>query len=681
METSYEPGGPHDELFEGQGIGLDDDSDRSSQDARYRYSQDGQRQLITPPSSPPDSPRQKPDFAPRGTVKLRTSFRDKIPASLSVSIPDFSTPIADAVKNISLDRIQNASMPMVTPKAQNKQIRKSLEHIKFLVNSSQIWEEKHVFGLSLPASASTPKSAVPSPYPQPWNTNGVIAAASAGFFVAGLARWFLVGGFVAISLKRIIVTAVLIVAAVRQVKKYTRRQWLEYLHQQAIAEAERFMSNSSEFDQVIGSAVSFVMEVELISRGYRLSLPVPPVSRMENADQRLRSRGMRKALIENLTPVIKQYYQGAREIREFPDPAELKMNDDTKQLDPVQIEQAMTEFLNMDPSSKDAQKTAHLQKAYRLSRDTRKLFLVGLMSITTQGKRPDLLRFTKTLQALRDCNRETIAACYRMKSILSGDADYAKLESTAPMSPRHGRWKVQIQRVADMTMTIRGLQAKMAILLDESTVALDKADDISELGPLFLSQYDSVGKDLKDLMESWEIDKKNLIRTIADNQRRKSGNSQWSGSPGPLLISSPTPAQSPETIASPISLTEPVEMASILEDNDEGMGPEDAIRRLDGEIPLRSEVMGGSPITPEALKAKLEESYEAIATPRPKSMLSRRERLEKMQEERAAKEAARDRALQQNRIMGELRDVLKSRSLYSPSSSAAEQPGPLPPVS
>lgn len=51
---------------------------------------------------------------------------------------------------------------------------------------------------------------------------------------------------------------------------YVRRQWLQYVRQQALAETSEFVAKSQEFDAVATAALNLIQEVELVSRGYRL---------------------------------------------------------------------------------------------------------------------------------------------------------------------------------------------------------------------------------------------------------------------------------------------------------------------------------------------------------------------------------------------------------------------------
>jgi hypothetical protein len=172
---------------------------------------------------------------------------------------------------------------------------------------------------------------------------------------------------------------------------------------------------------------------------------------------------------------------------------------------------------------------------------------------------------------------------------------------------------------------IRGLQAKLHVLREESDKNLNEADDVAELGTSLLIQYESIGVDLKALMQEWEDGKAALASNIDRNERRVS-------SIGSVL--SPT-----------LSLGGVTEV-------DEG-NPMDALKILNGEARSRSSMDFSS--------SDVEEIYEAVALPRPRSTLTRDERIVKMKEDRAKRDSLRDKAESNTRMLRELESVIRLR--------------------
>lgn len=263
------------------GTGQETESDRSSQDGR-------RRSYGTPLSSPPGSPR--PSFAPRGQVKPRLGFRGKIPSGLTLNV-GLAEGVSRIAKNIPFDDIHGAYsvrhsfqatsrfsteqwfQTVIDSVAHAKQARSFVEELNFLVISSTLLNEQPAFGPASVAPLPTDMSKredLQEVSVNPWTTNGAVAAGALGFTVACLIRWFIIGGTLIISLKRVVIAAAGLGAVAWTLRTYMRRQWAKYIHEQMLNDIRRFLRSSSELDSIASSALSFIFEVELIGRGYRL---------------------------------------------------------------------------------------------------------------------------------------------------------------------------------------------------------------------------------------------------------------------------------------------------------------------------------------------------------------------------------------------------------------------------
>lgn len=184
------------------------------------------------------------------------------------------------------------------------------------------------------------------------------------------------------------------------------------------------------------------------------------------------------------------------------------------------------------------------------------------------------------------------------------------------------------------------MQAKLHLLREESDRALDDSNDVSELGPNLMSQYESIGVDLKELMSAWEEGKAALALGIDRNEKR---------------LSSMSTLMSPRSSLSGLTTV------------GEGTAA-DALKALTGESPIGSDINEPSePDTPEV--------FEAVARPRPKSLLTREERIVKMKEEREQKAQARKDMDATRGMLRELETVInlrpKNRASAPPSDRVA----------
>lgn len=187
-----------------------------------------------------------------------------------------------------------------------------------------------------------------------------------------------------------------------------------------------------------------------------------------------------------------------------------------------------------------------------------------------------------------------------------------------------------MRKLGGLSTGIRGLQAKLQLLREESDRALDSSSDITELGPTLMSQYDSIGVDLKDLMQAWEEGKAALAHGIDRNEKRLS---------------------SVSTLISPASSLSG--LTTVEEDGGEQGTVQDALKILSGES---AEPAGDA-----------EEIFEAVALPRtrPRSGFTRDERIARMREEREKKESARESARERGEasrgMLRELETVINLR--------------------
>ncbi|KAI1461908.1 Mysoin-binding motif of peroxisomes-domain-containing protein [Annulohypoxylon moriforme] len=608
METHVDEGTPLSNYLEGTG---------ERDEAQWQEADDNSDHDFSPESSPPR------DFAPRGFAKVRKKFRENLPKPLCIDSNTFPS-------RISLDEIHNHASPLfdvlrlfveaVTSSIDHAKSIGFLERLRLAIIQSQLLDNPLVLGYQ-PSIEPEPSQPESEPIFHGLTASGAVAAAIFGFSAASLVRWFALGGFMP-TWKRLLVSTVVTSLALLVARTYVRRQLLRNIQKQGLAEASTFFSLSREYDCANSAALNFVMEVELVARGYRLSTPIPPISRLENNGQNVKCLQLRNALHTSLAEVISKYYQIAFTIWAFAEQTELLQLQSQYQFTVADVVERFQVFSKADPQH--AEKLQPLKDAAFLFHDIRKMFLSGLLALHSAGNDTDRLRFSTILEAFKELNVSTRHAYVRVRDILADNDFQIPKTPRSPETPGHDRWRHQVRRLNSMTMNIRSVQAKLHLLREESSKALNEADDISDLGPLFMAQYDSIGQDLRDLMEAWQTGKASLASGIDRNEKRLS-------SIGSTLVS-PLSTMSGRTIAE--------EDESSLDEHD---GVADALKKLNGDT-------SPAEIEPEV--------FEAISIPRPKSLLTREERIIKMREDRKSRDIAKAKAEAQRGMMRELQGVL-----------------------
>ena len=281
-----------------------------------------------------------------------------------------------------------------------------------------------------------------------------------------------------------------------------------------------------------------------------------------------------------------------------------------------------------DEEIDDAESLKALRASLRKFYLVRKVFLCVLLALDADGGKPDFSRWTLAIDAMQHLASRSKDVAVDLDKILNEEERYTLPPTPKyPLTPGRERMRAQMRKLGTLSQGIRGLQAKLHILREESDRALNEADDVSELGSNLITQYDSIGADLKNLMQEWEDGKARLVINIDKHERRISQSSV-----GNIFPRSPTHSLGGFTAV-------------------EGSPPND-LRIYNGEGPPGSSIEGTS---------SDEEIFEAIASPRQRSNLSREERIAKMKVDRAKQAVMKEKADTNTHMLKELETVIKLR--------------------
>lgn len=148
-------------------------------------------------------------------------------------------------------------------RADNQQF---LEHFRYLLVASQLLGEQS--GLRAPAFPNHATG------PQDFKVastslGGVALTGTTAFTLVWLVHWSRRQAS-GLTKARLLVVLVVFAAVATAAYAYMRRQWLQYLRQQAVEGASTLVANLQAFETSTSSALALIQEVELVSRGYRL---------------------------------------------------------------------------------------------------------------------------------------------------------------------------------------------------------------------------------------------------------------------------------------------------------------------------------------------------------------------------------------------------------------------------
>ncbi|KAJ4295968.1 hypothetical protein N0V88_004670 [Collariella sp. IMI 366227] len=312
--------------------------------------------------------------------------------------------------------------------------------------------------------------------------------------------------------------------------------------------------------------------------------------------------------------MIENYMQVSLAIKGFAEQVDLEKLHDIYDISDFDISDAMQGF--SEKEFEDLESLRSLKIAAARFHIIRKILLCALLSFEASGDNNDFLRWSTAVEGLGALNDVTTHSFERIRQILSEEETREKRRS-------------QFMKLNSLSMGIRGLQAKLALLREESDRTLNEAEDVSELGPNLMAQYDSIGQDLKMLTQAWEEGKAALASGIDRNEKRLSSIS---------------------------TLLSPASSLSGLTTVEEG-GALEALRALTGESP-RSSSFGSA----KGADSDEAEVFEAVSLPsRTRSLLTREERIAKMKEDREKREIVRENADASRGMLRELEMVINLR--------------------
>ncbi|MCJ1479822.1 hypothetical protein MMC13_008508 [Lambiella insularis] len=569
----------------------------------------------------------QPAFAPRGFPTAYSKFRRKFPSPLELDV----SPTKGAVAQIhdSCSRAWNSRLG----RTENGTF---LEQFRYTIIASQLLSDHP----NTSAYTSLNTSNGPAPNGESteeedgtnFTTRGVyITGAGAFAFVLAVQRAQHLARSYSSSWELLLLASILALVTLA-LYIFFRRQYLLYVRTQAIESANSLVSNAHSFDAAVSAALTLVQEVELVSRGYRISSPLPPISRLDEQSQTRRCARLRRTLRSSLNSLLLPYAEAYHSLRPLAIEIDLEKYHDIYEITQSDIQEIEGLTLGTNSESEDSETLKALKVSLQKLHTARKLFLCSLLALDADGGKPDFPRWAVATSTMQSLSSASITALSNLSHILDEEERFSMppTPNKVPLSPNHSLLRVQARKVGSLSHGIRALQAKMHILREEADRAFAaSSEDVSELGASLLTQYDSIGADLKSLTQEWEDGRAALATSIDRSERRVSLSSSAAGH---ALSRSVTPS----------SLGGRTAVG--------GGSPTDALKVLNGEATSSTEATSSD-----------EEVFEAIALPRQRSTLTREERMAKMREERVRQAIKREKADASGHMLKELETVIKLR--------------------
>ncbi|KAM5432614.1 hypothetical protein McanMca71_007847 [Microsporum canis] len=570
------------------------------------------------------------DFAPQGPPKFQDRIRNKIPEPLKLKRPN--RPEALARIHDTCAGVVKAAISARIGKTDNERFR---EQFGYTIIASQLLSEPSAPSytsvsnlLSHPPQSdedrATSRAAV-------FGVRGAIFTALASFSVVLLLHWARSIHRTGWSVRTVILFGFLLTTIVAAFYIFAKRQWLRYLRCQAIETATACVGNAQTLDSAASASVVLIQEVELVSRGYRVSSPLPPVSRLEEQSQTRRCLKLRRILAKCLEEMLEKYLYVKRRLRPLVDDTSLEKYYDIYEISQVELQAA--ESTVIDQSVDDKTSLRSLRSMFARLYIVRKSALCCLLALPADGGEADIARWSaasEEMHSLADASAEWIE---KLRDILNEqDRDIIAPSPMANLNPNPNkdRYRAQLRRLNSLSQGIRGLHARMQLIREESDACLDRPGEDVDLSSTLLAQYEAIGAELRGILQEWEAGKSSMRANMETSDRYSSSSRRTSS-----------------MIKSPSSPTFSIGGSTAVDG-----GPADALRALNGEMEKST--------NPDS-NMDDEEVFEAIAMPRTRSSMTRVERIARMKEDRARQAVARERTEANTHMLKELETVIKLR--------------------
>jgi vezatin len=151
-----------------------------------------------------------------------------------------------------------------------------LEQFGYVIVASRLLDENNAPSYHSAAGVLTSAPiAEQAPFSTTFGLKGAAVTATTSFSIAWLIHWSRSPNGSGFCPYRIVALLVLLPAVGAIFYAFAKRQWLKYVRYQAIEAAAAFIGNAQGFDSAASASLVFIQEVELVSRGYRMSVRLP----------------------------------------------------------------------------------------------------------------------------------------------------------------------------------------------------------------------------------------------------------------------------------------------------------------------------------------------------------------------------------------------------------------------
>lgn len=303
-----------------------------------------------------------------------------------------------------------------------------------------------------------------------------------------------------------VAAVVVVLAVVLFLYAHSRRRRLRLLRAKAVSHVSRFVANNQEFDAAVGRCVNFVMQVEMLSRGYYLH----GQGRNSNLDSKTLGKHVRASVSAGLYLAMNACLDAVNELAHYADQLDLERYLDMYDLSPAEVSElgaAVPDEGAYFGASASNMSVQHLKLEFNRLHTLRRALMCVLLSIPSSGRCTS--RELSSWTAVVD-NVEAISnLVLELANTVSRDNLGPPTIVDEDKGPNEGRVaRKHARSLNQLVGSVQNLNAHLE-LLAEST-----EDDA-----MYYRSFQSMGTEIQLLLEAWERGFKNMEEPVNEAAR------------------------------------------------------------------------------------------------------------------------------------------------------------------
>ncbi|KAG2182455.1 hypothetical protein INT43_007385 [Umbelopsis isabellina] len=430
------------------------------------------------------------------------------------------------------------------------------------------------------------------------------------------------------------VTSTISLSATFMVYRNIRRMSLRQTHSTALGHIKQLIRQCRLLDSKVNRIINMIQEIELVSRGYRITKPLSPISRIEQNSKIRRCEETRKKLYILLSRAILKFDESIVALTPLVDDSTvLHLYDLYYAHSDVETYASYREPAIID-QHEDKFTLEHLKHTCLSMHLRRRQFLVHLLSlraVNTSRKVPNHTyrrEWVQIQQEIGNLAEEVENIALESTDILN-ELLYKSTsdESQQERNTKHQSETNSFMRQLDaLQLQLRTLQAKMFLCQEDAAKVRQDGDE--ESSEQLKQQFASMAKDLDLMMKEWEQGQQALHQMLSPEEV--------------------------QTITQPDHTMNKGSSANIDDVTNDGSI---AIEKLN--------IIGSDEHFDQLPAPSRAQVFETVAemgpTNLPKSKLSRAERIRQVKEQREVEAKVRSEKADSQKMVHELKDVLGRR--------------------